>query len=118
MMTFTPKDVPAMPFLLTVVSHTFLTPHNLTNTSPTDKVDEVQTLAALLHGTSGLILNVNIDPVMLAHPHPAHSMEVPVIIDIALHRHHLILDITHDLHDMSISPHLGIDPFSPHRGNK
>ncbi|KAL0167202.1 hypothetical protein M9458_039046, partial [Cirrhinus mrigala] len=87
LMTSLTKDIVATLILPVVMSHTPLTPHNLANTSLTDIVMRTPGLAAHFHGSAGLISIVTMEPIMLAHPHPVHSTDIPVIADIALHRH-------------------------------
>ncbi len=120
-MTSPARDIIAIQILPIVVSHTLLTPHNLTNTPPTDIFMETPGLAAHLHGSAGLISTVNMEPVMLAHPHPVHSTDIPVIADIALRRHPPIpivhQGITPPPHDMYTSLSLTEGkPLSRHIG--
>ncbi len=55
---------------------------------------ETPGLVARLHGSASLISTVNMEHVMLIHPHPVHSKDIPVIADIALH-HHPPIPIVH-----------------------
>lgn len=110
-MTSLTKDRVATLILPVAVTRTTLKPHILTNTSPTEIVMRTLGLAAHFHGSAGLILIVAI---MLAHPHPVHSTDIPAIVDIVLHRHPRIPIAHRDV----TPPPCAMYTFSPRQGNE